>query len=355
MKIAQIAPLMEAVPPRLYGGTERVVSYLTEELVRLGHEVTLFGSGDSDTSAELVACCPRALRLDSPSQNPVAHNLLMLEQVRRRSGEFELIHFHLELIHVPIFRAIAERTVTTLHGRLDSPELYHFYREFSEFPLVAVSGDQRSHMPAANWVGTVYHGLPPKPLRFSASGGDGYLAFLGRIAPEKRVDRAIEIAQRAGLTIRIAAKVDDVDRDYFERRIRPLLNHPSVEFLGEISEADKSDFLGNARALLLPIDWPEPFGIVSIEAMACGTPVIAFRMGAAPEVVEDGVTGFLVDTLDTAVNAVERLGELDRVLIRRRFEQRFSIERVAGDYLTIYETLIGGAGRRRFLKSSEAR
>ncbi|MFL6603747.1 MAG: glycosyltransferase family 4 protein [Steroidobacteraceae bacterium] len=339
MKIAQIAPLAEAVPPKLYGGTERIVSYLTEELVRLGHDVTVFATGDSHTSAQLVPCCPRALRLDPAVRDPLPHILMMLDEVRRRSEEFDVLHFHVDLVHMPIFQDIAAHTVTTLHGRLDLRDLQPFYRKFPDFPLVSVSNDQRRPMPPVKWVGTVYHGLPLELLRFTASADEGYLAFLGRISPEKRPDRAIEIARRAGLPIRIAAKIDDADRDYFEYRIRPLLQDPLVEFVGEISDAQKNEFLGKARALLFPIDWPEPFGLVMIEAMACGTPVIAFPHGSVAEVIEEGVTGFLARTVDEAVGAVERLHELDRHEIRRRFEDRFSARRMACDYVEIYQHL----------------
>jgi glycosyltransferase involved in cell wall biosynthesis len=339
MKIAHIAPLAEAVPPLLYGGTERIVSYLSDELVRQGHEVTLFATGDSRTRAELVACAPKALRLDPSVHNPVPHVLMMLNEVRRRAQEFDVLHFHMDLLHFPVFTDIADRTVTTLHGRLDLPDLQPFYARFREFPLVSISNDQRRPLPGANWVGTVYHGLPPELLRFPASADRGYLAFLGRISPEKRPDRAIEIARRAGLPLRIAAKVDNADRQYFERDIEPLLRDPLVEFIGEIGDAEKGDFLGNARALLFPIDWPEPFGLVLIEAMACGTPVIAFAGGSVPEVIEDHTTGFIVTDIDGAVRAVARLPELDRRQIRRRFEQRFSAARMARDYLEIYQEL----------------
>jgi len=339
MKIAQIAPLAEAVPPRLYGGTERIVSYLTEELVRQGHDVTLFASGDSHTAAELVASCPRALRLDPEVRDPIPWLLMALEDVLRRAEEFDILHFHIDLVHFPVFRHMAARTVTTLHGRLDLPDLAPFYRKFSEFPLVSISNDQRRPMPPVNWLGTVYHGLPVDLLQFNPNPRGGYLAFLGRISPEKRPDRAIEIARRVGLPIRIAAKVDDVDRQYFEREIEPLLNLPGVEFIGEIGEAQKSEFLGQALALLFPIDWPEPFGLVMIEAMACGTPVIAFRNGSVPEVIDDGLTGYVVDDIDAAVQAVGRVDRLDRLAIRQRFEQRFSATRMARDYVELYEAL----------------
>jgi glycosyltransferase involved in cell wall biosynthesis len=339
MRIAQIAPLAEAVPPRLYGGTERIVSYLSEELVRQGHQVTVFATGDSRTRAQLVACAPKALRLDPSVRDPVPYVLMMLNDVRRRADEFDVLHFHMDLLHFPVFSDVAAHTVTTLHGRLDLPDLPPFYRRFQEFPLVSISNDQRRPLLGANWVGTVYHGLPPDLLHFTASANQGYLAFLGRISPEKRPDRAIEIARRAGLTLRMAAKVDHADLDYFERDIKPLLDDPLVEFIGEIGDTDKSDFLGNARALLFPIDWPEPFGLVVIESMACGTPVIAFARGSVPEVIEDGVTGFIVTDIEDAVRAVGRLHELDRREIRRRFEQRFSAPRMASDYLEIYRQL----------------
>jgi glycosyltransferase involved in cell wall biosynthesis len=339
MKIAQIAPLAEAVPPRLYGGTERIVSYLTEELVRQGHQVTVFASGDSRTRAELVACAPKALRLDPAVRDPIPHVLMMLDEVRRRAHEFDVLHFHMDLFHFPTFTDIAGQTVTTLHGRLDLPDLQPFYRRFRDFPLVSISNDQRGPLPGAHWAGTVYHGLPLELHRFVPTTDQGYLAFLGRISPEKRPDRAIEIARRAGLPLRIAAKVDNADRAYFERQIEPLLGDPLVEFVGEIGDADKSEFLGNARALLFPIDWPEPFGLVVIESMACGTPVIAFARGSVPEIVEDGVTGFVVHNIEEAVRAVRRVPELDRREVRRRFEQRFSAGRMASDYLEIYREL----------------
>jgi glycosyltransferase involved in cell wall biosynthesis len=342
MKIAQIAPLAEAVPPQLYGGTERIVSYLTEELVRLGHDVTLFASGDSHTSAQLVPCCPKALRLDSSVQDPTPYLLLMLEEVRHRASEFDVLHFHIDMLHFPIFRDMAQRTVTTLHGRLDVRELQLFYRKFPQFPLVSISHDQRRPMPSASWARTVYHGLPLDQPRFNPAAGGDYLAFLGRLSPEKRPDRAIAIARRSGLRIKLAAKVDRADRDYFDVHIKHLLDESGVEFVGEIGETEKSEFLGNARALLFPIEWPEPFGIVMIEAMACGTPVIAYPRGSVPEVLEDGVTGFMVETVEQAVEAVRRLPGLDRREIRRCFEQRFSVTQMANHYLEIYSSLVHG-------------
>ncbi|WP_333844279.1 glycosyltransferase family 4 protein [Pelomicrobium sp.] len=340
MRIAQIAPLIERVPPRLYGGTERVVYYLTEELARQGHEVTLFASGDSVTSARLVASVPEALRLNPRVKEPLPYVILQLEQVRQQAERFDILHFHVDFLHFPIFRTIAGKTLTTLHGRLDLPDLQAVYREFREMPLVSISDHQRLPMPPVNWIGTVYHGLPRDVCPFNPSPKGDYFAFLGRISPEKRPDRAIEIARRAGVRLRIAAKVDKVDEAYFRERIEPLLSAPHVEFIGEIDEAQKAEFLGNALGLLFPIDWPEPFGLVMIEAMSCGTPVIAWRCGSVPEVVEPGLSGFIVESIDAAVEAVRRIHMLDRTAVRRRFEQRFSAERMARDYLALYQTLI---------------
>jgi glycosyltransferase involved in cell wall biosynthesis len=339
MRIAQIAPLIESVPPRLYGGTERIVSYLTEELVRQGHEVTLFASGDSLTSAELVPCSERALRLDSTVRDPLPYYMVMLDRVRRRAHEFDVMHFHIDYLQFPLFRDLAARTLTTQHGRLDLPDLPVAYRAFPEFPLVSISDDQRGPCPDWYWLRTVHHGLPPNLYPFSALAHNGYLAFLGRICPEKRPDHAIEIARRAGLPLKIAAKVDRVDQVYFDEVIRPLLRDPLIEFVGEIGEQDKAAFLGGARALLFPIDWPEPFGLVMIEAMACGTPVIAYRRGSVPEVIEDGWTGVMVDDVAGAVAAVANLDRLDRHLIRARFEQRFTARRMAKDYVAAYSSL----------------
>lgn len=342
MKIAQIAPLAESVPPQLYGGTERVVSNLTEELVRQGHKVTLFASGDSRTAAELVACCDMALRLNPKVKDHLPYHVMMLDKVLRRADEFDVLHFHIDLLPFPAIRAIADRTVTTLHGRLDMPDLLPFYREFPEIPLVSISDHQRLPMPPVNWVGRVHHGIPPAMLAFNPRPAQPYLAFLGRISPEKRPDRAIEIAVRAGLPLKIAAKIDAVDRAYWEGTIAPLIaRHDNVEYIGEIADAQKSAFLGNASALLFPIDWPEPFGLVMIEAMACGTPVVAFRSASVPEVIDDGLTGFIVRNIDEAVAAVARLDTLDRAAIRTTFERRFTVERMARDYLAIYRALPG--------------
>ena len=352
MKIAQIAPLAESVPPRLYGGTERVVSYLTEELVRLGHDVTLFASGDSETSATLVAGAQRALRLDPRVKDPIAHLTLMLELVRQRAHEFDVLHFHVEHVHLPLFRPIARKTVTTMHGRLDGPDLPPLYREFSDMPLVSISDSQRRPLPFANWVGTVHHGLArevcPFNPAFNASARGGYFAFLGRVSPEKGVERAIDIACRANVRLRIAAKVDRVDEDYFRGRIVPLLGQPGIEFIGEVDEAQKPGFLGNAAALFFPIDWPEPFGLAMIEAMSCGTPVIAWANGSVREVVEDGVTGFVVDSIDAALAALDKAARLDRLRVRSRFEERFSAARMAQDYLSVYRA----PGRRRAIAAA---
>lgn len=341
MKIAQIAPLTERVPPRLYGGTERVVSYLTEELVRRGHKVTLFASGDSITGAQLVAVAPLALRFDPTVRDPLPHTLLLLEEVRKRAPDFDVLHFHTDLVHFPLFRPLARRTVTTLHGRLDLPDLPSFYREFDDMPVVSISDHQRTPLPHALWTGTVHHGLPRNLTRYYGNPSGAYLAFLGRISPEKRPDRAIAIAKRVGMRLLIAAKVDRVDEAYFEREIRPLLAHPLIEWVGEIGEHEKPDFLGNADALLFPVDWPEPFGLVMIEAMSCGTPTIAYRCGSVPEIIEHGVSGYVVDDEDSAAAAVSRLDALDRALVRASFERRYTAERMADDYLRIYQRVKG--------------
>jgi glycosyltransferase involved in cell wall biosynthesis len=341
MKIAQVAPLIESVPPSSYGGTERVVSWITEELVRQGHEVTLFASGDSMTSARLVPCGRRALRLDAEVKDPLPHHISLLKAVRQRACAFDILHFHTDYLHFPVICGIAGRTVTTLHGRLDLPDLPIVFKAFPEMPLVSISGDQRRPLAFANWVGTVYHGLPRDLLPYCERPSRDYLAFLGRICPEKRLDRAITIARRAGIRLKIAAKVDNADRAYFEEHIQPLLNDPLIEFIGEIGDAEKPAFLGNAWAMLFPIDWPEPFGLVMIEAMACGTPVIAYRRGSVPEIIEHGLTGLIVENEDEAVVAVRRANMLNRWRVRQRFEERFSVERMVSDYLALYATLAG--------------
>jgi glycosyltransferase involved in cell wall biosynthesis len=341
MRIAQVAPLAESVPPPGYGGTERVVGYLTEALVRLGHEVTLFASGDSTTDAELIPCSPRALRLDENVVDPIAHAVVELEAVAAEAHRFDVIHWHLDYFHFPMSRRLGVPNVTTLHGRLDIPDLTPIYDEFGEMPVVSISNDQRAPLPQANWVATVHHGMPLDEMQPRLASGD-YLAFLGRISPEKRADRAIEVARRADMPLRIAAKVDDVDREYFRREIEPLLEADHVDFVGEIGPEQKAEFLGHARALLFPIDWAEPFGLVMIESMACATPVIAYRAGSVPEVIDHGVSGFIVDDIDGAVEAVGRLDEIDRAAVRAAFERRFGVERMARDYVKVYERLIAG-------------
>lgn len=341
MRIAQVSPLFESVPPKLYGGTERVVSYLTEALVEAGHEVTLFASGDSQTRAQLAAGRELAIRLDdAPLKSAVAAHFAMLSDLRRRAQEFDIIHLHIDLLPMPLLEPVAARTLSTLHGRQDKKDLPAFYRRFPDFPLVSISDAQRKPMPWANWAGTVYHGLPPDLYTPPAQPRGDYLAFLGRVSPEKRLDRAIHIARRAGLPLRIAAKVDVADRVYFRETIRPLLDYEGIEFIGEISDADKPEFLGNARALLFPIDWPEPFGLVMIEAMACGTPVIGWRCGAVPEVLDEGVTGYIVDSVAGAAEAVERVGELSRARIRQVFEQRYSVSAMTREYINLYQSLL---------------
>jgi len=339
MRIAQVAPLSESVPPKRYGGTERIVSYLTEELVRQGHDVTLFASGDSATRARLVAACRRSLRLNDRCIDWMAHHVLMLEQVFQRAHEFDVVHFHIDYLHFPLSRRASLPHVTTLHGRLDLPDLVPLYEQFRDMPVLSISNAQREPLPWANWQATIYHGLPEDLFRFRPKPGS-YLAFLGRISPEKRVDRAIEIAKRAGIPLKVAAKVDPVDKDYFEREIEPVLRDSAVEYVGEISDGEKDEFLGNAYALLFPIDWPEPFGLVMIEAMACGTPVIAYDGGAVSEVIEEGRTGFIVKELKDAAEAVRRVPELSRACCREAFEKRFTAARMASNYLQVYERVI---------------
>jgi glycosyltransferase involved in cell wall biosynthesis len=338
MKIAQVSPLYESVPAVGYGGTERVVSWLTEELVRLGHDVTLFASGDSCTTAKLIPGSATSLRTMPGCKDYLAHHIAMLEKVRQHRREFDIIHFHTDYLHFPLCREWRVSHVTTLHGRLDLSDLLPLYREFVDLPLVSISNRQREPLPHVNWVGNVYHGLPPALLRFHSAPGK-YLAFIGRISPEKRPDRAIAIATGAGMKLKIAAKVDSADRAYFDDTIKPLLAHPNVEFLGEIGDQQKADFLGNAVACLAPIDWPEPFGLNMIEAMACGTPTIAFRHGSVPEVIEHGVSGLIVDSVEEAIKAVEQVRTMSRAACRNAFEERFTSRRMAQDYLRIYKQL----------------
>ncbi len=348
MRIAQIAPLFEAVPPKLYGGTERVVSNLTEELVALGHDVTLFASGDSVTSAELDAVWPQAIRLDPAIKDWFAAYTRMIELVRRRAHEFDVLHFHIDYFPFSLFSRQSTPFVTTLHGRLDLPEFDAVYNTFPEVPVVSISNSQRRPLPRLNWAATVLHGIPanlltPRPVK------QEYLAFLGRISPEKGIDKAIRIAGAAGMKLKVAAKVDKADQEYFDSAIRPLLTQGHVEFIGEINDAQKPEFLSGAHALLFPIDWPEPFGLVMIESMACGTPVIAFNRGSVPEVMDNGVSGFIVETEEQAVAALGKLDTLDRGRVRAQFERRFTARRMAEDYLDVYEAL--GAARHPKLRA----
>lgn len=340
MKIAQVAPLYESVPPKLYGGTERVVSYLTEELVRLGHDVTLYGSGDSQTAARLRSVCERSLRLEGGKLlSPLAHHLNLIETVAQESDEYDLVHFHLDYLPFSQIRRLDIPAVTTLHGRLDIPDLYPLFREFDDMRLVSISDSQRAPMPWASWVATVHHGLPGDLHEPTFTQGN-YLAFLGRISPEKRADRAIEIAKRVGMPLRVAAKIDDADRTYFESEISDLLVDSDVEFVGEIGETDKTEFLGKAAALLFPIDWPEPFGLVMIEAMSCGTPVIAFRGGSVAEIIDEGVTGFIVESVEEAVEAWKKIPSLDRKGVHQRFLERFAARTMSERYVEVYERVI---------------
>jgi glycosyltransferase involved in cell wall biosynthesis len=355
VKIAQVSPLFESVPPKLYGGTERVVSYLTEELVRQGHQLTLFASGDSLTSAELVPGCTKALRLNPAVRDHLPYHIIMLEQLRQRADEFDVIHFHIDLLHYPLMGEFAGRALTTLHGRLDLPDLLGFYVTFPDFPVVSISNAQMAPLPPMARVETIYHGLPRNLLPFNPAGGD-YLAFLGRISPEKGPDAAIEIARKSGVPLKIAAKIDKNDQAYWENVIRPMVDDcPLVEFVGEINEKEKADFLRNAIALLFPIDWPEPFGIAMIEAMSCGTPVIAFPKGSVPEVVDEGESGFIVNDVEEAVTAVERAKGLSRAGVRACFERRFTVERMAKNYLEIYRSLPGVSAKhpQRFYLNGE--
>lgn len=341
MRIAQIAPLYESVPPKLYGGTERVVSYLTEELVRQGHDVTLYASGDSVTEARLVSVRPTAMRLDQSRPDHLLYHMLLLERVFGEAEEFDVLHFHVDYLHFPLSRRNSQPNLTTLHGRLDLPDLVPLYREFPEVPLVSISDAQRKPLPWVNWQGTVYHALPPDLYQYHPQPGQ-YLAFLGRVSPEKGLDQAVEIAKRAGIELQIAAKVDPVDEEYFHQAIEPLLDHPLVRFIGEISDAEKDGFLGNALALLMPIHWEEPFGLVAIEAMACGTPVIAYGRGSIPEIIDDGDSGIIVGGMDEAVEGLKGIRLLSREQCRRTFERRFTVSRMADDYVAIYHRLLEG-------------
>ena len=342
MRIAQVSPLWESVPPKLYGGTERIVSYITEELVAMGHDVTLFASGDSETSAKLEAICPQALRLNTGIFNRDAPLIMQQERALGVSGNFDIVHSHLDFLGFPVARRNAVPMVTTLHGRLDLPELEPIFREFSEMPLVSISASQRRPLPWANWAGTIHHGLPRNLYNLHPK-SEGYLAFLGRISPEKRPDQAIEIAKRAGIPLKMAAKVDPADRVYYEAAVEPLLNHPLIEFVGEISDAEKNDFVGNAMALVCPYDWPEPFGLVLIEALACGTPVLAYRRGSIPEIIDHGSTGFVCETVDEMVEAVGQVALLERRRCRAAFDERFTADRMARDYVALYERILEGA------------
>lgn len=346
MRIAQVAPLAESCPPKLYGGTERIVHFLTEELVRQGHDVTLFASGDSQTSAELIACVPMALRLVNGAGNLVPHHGAMVERVRRKLDDFDVVHFHIDLTQYSAVQTWSVPIITTLHGRLDLPELASCYEPVCDVPLVSISDNQRLPLRNVNWIDTIYHGLPCDLLPVNSVGGS-YLVFLGRISPEKRPDRAIEIAVRSGLPLKIAAKIDMVDQEYWDSEIRPMVEaYDTVEYIGEVNEAQKADLLGGAAALLFPIDWPEPFGLVMIEAMACGTPVIAWRNGSVPEIVQDGISGRIVSSIDEAVDAVAEVIAIERATVRASFEARYTASRMAAEYVEVYKQLIERQSRR---------
>jgi glycosyltransferase involved in cell wall biosynthesis len=341
LRIAQVAPLVETVPPDSYGGTERIVSYLTEELVRTGQDVTLFASGGSTTKAKLVPVSEQSLRSDPTVQDPLTRSIVEIEEVLKRTEDFDLIHFHDGYVQFPLSRRLPIPTVTTMHGRMDLPDLVPIFREYPEVPLVSISDQQRSPLPFANWVATVQHGIPEHLFSFRSDPED-YAAFVGRICPEKRPDRAIEIAKYVGMPLKIAAKVDKVDEQYFEAEIKPLLNSSLIEFIGEVNDAEKNVLLGGARALLFPIDWPEPFGLVMIESLACGTPVVAFECGSVPEVLEHGKTGFIVRTMDEAKQALRRVETISRSVCRQEFERRFTSAKMVENYLLVYERLRTG-------------
>jgi glycosyltransferase involved in cell wall biosynthesis len=345
VRIAQVAPLYERVPPKYYGGTERIVSCLTDELVRQGHDVTLFASGDSITQAKLISVCDEALRLNSKYTDPILYHMLLAERAAQRADEFDFIHFHLTYLHYPIAKRLATPHATTVHGRIDLPEYVPLYHEYSDMPVISISDSQRAPLPWLNWQGTVYHGIPDEMFSCRAEPGK-YLAFLGRFSPEKRADRAIEIAKRSGIPLKIAAKVENTDLEYFETVIKPLLNDPLIEYIGEIAEEEKQEFLSDAYAQIFPIDWPEPFGLVMIEALACGTPTIAFRCGSVPEIIDDGVTGFIVDSVEEAIESLKRIPKLSREKCRQVFEERFSASRMVKDYLSIYARIQSEAQAR---------
>jgi glycosyltransferase involved in cell wall biosynthesis len=352
MRIAQVAPLYESVPPKLYGGTERVVAWLTEELVRRGHDVTLFASGDSVTSARLLPMCPEALRLSPTCIDEIAHHALMMERVFQRANEFDIIHFHTDYLQFPLCRRHKVPHVTTLHGRLDIPDLVPLFEMFSEIPVISISDAQRTPLPWLNWQGTVCHGLPLHEYKLGEGRGN-YLAFLGRTSPEKGLDKTIEIAKKAGMPLKIAAKIDRNDVKFFESVIKPMLKHPLIEFIGEIGEMEKEKFLGDATALLFPICWPEPFGLVMIEAMACGTPVIAYAHGSVPEILVSGVTGYLAADVRSAVAAIKVLSGFNRRKCRKVFEERFSASRMANDYLAVYERLVSSENTSLSISNGE--
>ena len=354
MKIAQVAPLWESVPPTLYGGTERVVSFITEELVRQGHDVTLFASGDSTTKARLVPMCPEALRLSKVITNVDAPLVAMLERVFSSANEFDIIHSHLEFLPFPLARRCSTPVVSTLHARLDLPEIFPLFKTFSDLPVVSISDAQRKPLPFLNWQATVHHGLPKDLYSFHAQSGK-YLVFLGRVAPEKGLDQAIEIAKRVEMPLRIGAKIDPTNFQYYRAVIEPLLDHPLIEYVGEVTDLEKDDFLGDAYAQLCPYDWPEPFGLVFIESLACGTPVIAYRRGSLPEIIDHGVTGFLCETLDEMVQSVRHVSVIDRNRCRHAFDARFSTERMVQDYLRVYERLVGSTAKMPSSTESSSR
>ncbi len=349
MKIAQVSPLYESVPPLLYGGTERIVSYLTEELVSLGHEVTLFASGDSQTKAKLLSPCKSSLRMDASCEDQLAHHILLLELVEQEKHKFDIIHYHIDYLHFPFSRRSSIPHITTLHGKQSVPDLAPLYKEYIDMPVVSISDEQRRPLPNANWISTIYHGLPLN-LYSLGRGEGGYLAFVGRLSPEKRPDRAIDIALQTGIPLKIAAKINKNETEYFQEKIKPMMDHPLIEFVGEIGEAEKGDFLGKAKALLFPIDWPEPFGLVMIEALACGTPVIAYRNGSVPEVIEYGKTGFIVSNQQEAYKAVEDVSFISRERCRAVFEQRFSASRMTQEYLKAYQKVINSTGKRPLMR-----